>query len=318
MEQKADLQFVETFRKKLKQLNKNNQCVYPGCKNKPIGSHVIAESVLKLLADKSKVLTWERSDDEIIVNAIRRHEWDQVYKQPKSVGIETEVTYPIFCCEHDNDVFEALEKPGFSYEPHQVALLAYRALCYKTWNPNLEKKLGLFLSNKDDETVLRNFRLVSLKTLLDARQKFEDMLTTEDYRQMRWVKRVFRIDPCFACTAAIIPYYGNEDVVNIASGNTILTLEDVIMFTFFPEKNLNASICVITWFKDNLRGERFRESLKLGNPSETEVRNSIITNALGMSLVYASQAWWDSLTLEQQDTISELQLDKIKSLQDLL
>ena len=111
MEQKAELQFVETFRKKLKQLNKNNQCVYPGCKKKPIGSHVIAESVLKLLADNGKVLTWERSDDEIIVNAIRRYEWDQVYKQPKSVGIETEVTYPIFCCEHDNDVFAALEKP---------------------------------------------------------------------------------------------------------------------------------------------------------------------------------------------------------------
>jgi len=52
MEQKADLQSVEPFRKKLKQLNKNNQCVYPGCKKRPIGSHVIAESVLKLIADK--------------------------------------------------------------------------------------------------------------------------------------------------------------------------------------------------------------------------------------------------------------------------
>ncbi|HYU74246.1 MAG TPA: hypothetical protein VEL31_16365, partial [Ktedonobacteraceae bacterium] len=90
MEQtKADLQFVEPFRKKLKQLNKNTQCVYPGCKKKPIGSHVIAESVLKLLADQSKVLTWEHSEDEIIVNAIRGHEWEHVYKQPKSVGIET-------------------------------------------------------------------------------------------------------------------------------------------------------------------------------------------------------------------------------------
>ena len=131
MEQKTGLQFVEPFRKELKRLNKNNQCVYPGCKKKPIGSHVIAESVLKLIADKSKVLTWERSDEEILVNTIRGHEWDHIHKQPKSVGIETEVTYPIFCCQHDNDVFEVLEKPGFSYEPHQVALLAYRALCYK-------------------------------------------------------------------------------------------------------------------------------------------------------------------------------------------
>jgi hypothetical protein len=314
---RADLQFVEPFRKKLKQLNKNKQCVYPGCKNIPIGSHVITESVLKLLADKSKVLTWEHSEDEIIVNAIHGHEWDHVYKQPKSVGIETEVTYPIFCSEHDNDVFKALEKPGFSYEPHQVALLGYRALCYKTWNPNLEQKLALFLSNEDDKIVKRHFRLLSLQTFLDARQKFKDTLATQDYHQMGWIKRVFHIDPCFACTDAFIPYHGEEDVINIASGTTIPTLEDVITFTFFPERSLNASICIITWFRDNIRGERFRENLELGNPSEAKVRDKIITKALGMSLVYASQAWWDSLSPEQQKDIWELQLSEIKSQKDL-
>ena len=52
----------------------------------------------------------------------------------------------MFCCTHDNDVFEALEKPDYSYEPEKIALLAYRALCYKTWNSHLNKKLELFLS----------------------------------------------------------------------------------------------------------------------------------------------------------------------------
>ena len=95
------------------------------------------------------------------------------------------------------------------------------------------------------------------------------------------------------------------------------TLEDVITFTFFPERSLNASICIITWFRDNIRGERFRENLELGNPSEAKVINKIITQALKMSLVYASQAWWDSLIPEQQNDIWELRLSEIKSQKDL-
>ncbi len=31
MEQKPDLQHIEPLRKTLKQLNKNNKCVYPNC-----------------------------------------------------------------------------------------------------------------------------------------------------------------------------------------------------------------------------------------------------------------------------------------------
>jgi len=185
MESKSDLQFVETLRKKMKSFNKNDECICHGCKKEPIRSHIIPESVLELLADvEGKVLTWERSDEEIIVNTLRGHEWDHIYKQPKKVHIGKNVTYPIFCNEHDNDIFEALEKPGHTFEPQKMALLAYRALCYKSWNPHLEKKLEFVLSNQDPETTLQLERICSLKSLLAARQKFEDMLAIQDYGQM--------------------------------------------------------------------------------------------------------------------------------------
>src|SRR5579859_6651382 len=122
MEQKADLQFVEPLRKKLKKLSRNSQCIYPGCEEEPISSHIIAESVLKLLADQGNVLTMERSDDDLIVNAIRGQKWEHAYKQPKSIGIGKQATYPIFCSRHDNTLFEPLEQPGYPSEPHQIVL----------------------------------------------------------------------------------------------------------------------------------------------------------------------------------------------------
>lgn len=324
MEQKADFQFVEPLLKTLKRLNKNNKCVCPGCSEPPIGSHIIAESVLKLLADQGEVLTWERSEEEIVLSSIRGHAWDHIHQEPKRVSIKKGVTYPIFCDEHDGPIFEALEnpelahrKPGLPYEPRQVALLAYRALCYKTWNPHLEEKLEFYLSNRDDETTLQWFRLLSLKPMLEARQKFYNMLDTEKY-QMRWIKRICPIDPCIAATGAFIPYTGDEDARSIATGNTTTSPEDVVTFSFFPDKRLKASICIITWFRDNNRGEEFKEGFNPDNYSEADIRHHIIGNALRMPLVYTSQAWWDALSPEQRHTTSALRLSELQSLNDVV
>jgi hypothetical protein len=318
MKSKSDKQFVEPLLKLFRAFQNNNRCLYPGCLTKPIGSHVIAESVLEQLADKEgKVLTWDVSDNDIVVNTLQGHTWDRVYKQPKRVGIRQEVTYPIFCREHDNGIFAALEDNGFTFQPKQVALLAYRALCYKTWNPYLEKKLEFFLSNKDAETIEQHQRLFSLKTMVEARQKLENILATQDFRQLRWITRILHIEPCFACTDAIIPYHGDEDAKSIRSGTIILMPDDVMTFSFFPDKNLNANLCVVTWFRESKRASGFIESLELGNPSDDDVRQNIIHNALRVSLVYASPMWWDTLSSELQAYTLELQLSNIISLQDL-
>lgn len=318
MESKSDKQFVEPLLKIWRNFQNNNRCLYPGCPKKPIGSHVIAKSFLEQLADnEGKVLTWDVPDNVIVVNTLQGHEWDHVYKQPRRVGIRQEVTYPIFCSKHDNSIFAELEDTGFTFHPTQVALLAYRALCYKTWNPHLEKMLEFFLSNKDTETVLQNQRTFQLKTIVEARQKLEDILATKDYRQLQWVTRILHIDPCFAGTDAFIPYHSQEDAKSIASGSIILKAEDVMMFSFLPDKNLNASICVITWFRNNKRALRFLENLELDNPSEDDIRQNIIHTALSVSLIYASPMWWDTLSPKLQAHTSELQLSNIISFQNL-
>jgi len=308
MEQKSDLQHVEPLRRTLKQLNKNNECVYPDCTQKPCKSHVIAESVLKRLTDSHRVLTLEPSEDDVIVNSARKRSWDQVFREPKSIGIGDQATYRIFCSEHDNRVFEPLEKPGFSYEPQQVSLLAYRALCYKTWNKNTEKKLEIFLSDRSTEVVQQNRRILSQNTMVEAREKLENILKLEDYRSLKWIKRVLSIQPCVACTDAVICYTGVQDIINIANGNVVFSPEDVMTITFYPDKKPNTSICIVTWFEGSERSTQFIRMLDLGNPLEGVVINNIMYAALSMRLIYMSSAWWDTLTDEQKNAIYDLQV----------
>jgi hypothetical protein len=125
MESKPEKQFIEPLLKLLRKFQNNTRCLYPGCQKRPIGSHLIAESVLEQLADEEgKVLTWEASDNDIVENTLQGYEWERVYKQPKRVGIRREVTYPIFCREHDNGIFTALEDNGFTFQKKQVQPLS--------------------------------------------------------------------------------------------------------------------------------------------------------------------------------------------------
>lgn len=170
MEPKIDTQFVQPLIKKLGEFRNNNRCLYPGCPKEPIDSHIIAESVLKRIADKEeKVMTWQPHENNVITNTLQGHQWDRIYNKPRKAGIGKEVTCPIFCDEHDNGIFAPLEDREFTFHREQVALLAYRALCYRTWNPHLEEKLEFFLSNQDHEAVLQQQRLFSFNTMVEAR-----------------------------------------------------------------------------------------------------------------------------------------------------
>src|SRR5438128_9422146 len=112
MRQQSDRRFIGVLLKILRKLNKNDQCLCPKCKEKPINSHVIAESVLERLAHKGKVLRWAPSDTDIVRNDSSDQELERIYDEPKLAGIREEVNYPLFCQPHDNQVFEPLERSG--------------------------------------------------------------------------------------------------------------------------------------------------------------------------------------------------------------
>lgn len=61
-------EFVEDLDKAIEKATRNPTCLYPGCSNPPIGSHVIARRTLQLIAENSHVLIWSIPSSREIVN----------------------------------------------------------------------------------------------------------------------------------------------------------------------------------------------------------------------------------------------------------
>ncbi len=315
MDRRAYGQFKGMLLRTLKKMDTNNQCLYPGCKKKPIDSHVIAESVLERIAHNGKVLTWNWYEEDIANSDRNDQGWERIYAEPKEAGIRKDVTYPIFCCMHDNDIFQALENPGFDSQPVQVVLLAYRALCYKTWNPHVKERLEFLLSFKENETLAEHEQSLALLPLQEARERLEQMLDTRDYTQLEYRIITLNIPPCIACSDAFIPTDEGEDR-RILKGSLSLTAEDVLTFSFFPERDPNKSMCVITWFRDSQRAAQFRESYELDQLSKDELPEMLVTLAFTYN-IFVSLTWWETLSQEAKQKSKELQLAHAQALTNL-
>lgn len=232
MDQRIDGQLKGVLLETLKKLDRNNQCVYPHCRKKPIASHIIAESVLKRIAHNGNILTWNWYEEEIVHSDPHDQDWERIYAEPKEASIGKDVTYPIFCATHDNDTFRSLEQPGFDGETEQVAQLAYRALCYKTWNPHVKARLEFLLSFTEPQLFVEQEPFLAVNALLEARRRLEAMIHMGEYIQLE--RRIITLDiaPCIACTDAFIPLNEDEEAA-LRNGLLSLTAEDILTFSFF-------------------------------------------------------------------------------------
>lgn len=102
-------------------------CMYPGCTEKPIYSHVFQKKgVLKEISTNSKVFAFEYCD----LYTFNRGECPVRYKES---GINDTFGFFGFCNQHDNKLFELIEPPKGKYvdwydEKNQY-LLGYKTLC---------------------------------------------------------------------------------------------------------------------------------------------------------------------------------------------
>ena len=55
MQKQVDWKLVGEFEEAIVQSQKNGTCLYPGCTEKPIGSHVIARKTLRLIAENRPI-----------------------------------------------------------------------------------------------------------------------------------------------------------------------------------------------------------------------------------------------------------------------
>lgn len=312
MNEKSDRKAIGLFHDASKKWNTNHQCLYPRCRKVPIGSHVIPRSVLALIAENGKVYGWNPPFHSIVQNAQNDQERERLYDEPRLFGIDEDnfpIKFPLFCEEHDGPVFASLELDGFSNLPKQVALLAYRAVCYNSWHPNPASTIFAWaeqhnillppsLSSPEKVAILEASFITD--TLLTARQWLGSMVETQDYTQIESVTVSLAIPAWIASTSAFVPMTDDEDT-------DTLTAEDVLAFTLFPEKTRNSSYCVLSWFKGSQRGRHYKNTV-LRLPKD-ELQDVLFATAFNKGNVCLSPPWWNSLTEEDKEILRQIHLD---------
>ena len=130
MQRQVDWKFVGAFEDAIVKAHRNDICLYPDCTKKPIGSHIIARKILRLIAENSKVLTWSMPNAWAAFRQFQAGKpMIDLTREPMSVGIHDirKVTRPIFCHDHDERVFTPIEKDEIAsrstFLPEQIVLL---------------------------------------------------------------------------------------------------------------------------------------------------------------------------------------------------
>ncbi len=319
MDRRAVQIFVEDLDTAIEEGTRNTTCLYPGCSNSPIGSHVIARRTLKQIAEKSHVLTWLLTTTWDMVHTLGVGEsLEQLNQEPMSVGIgdKRKVTDPLFCNEHDGKIFVPLEQQEFSFQPEQVLLLAYRASCSLT-SPNASpaeailkaaRKYGYAHSLDTPERLQKLARFHATDCVLEARQHYIQMYQSQDYSQLEYTMYLVRIPPCIAATYSLIPV-NDIDALTIVNGTQTLTAEDVVSFSFLPYPPLNNTVCVISWLRGSQRAQQFMILNKIGELSEKERQDLFLALAFESPNLYISPVWWKKLSEAKREEYKQIHLN---------
>lgn len=311
-----DWKIVGAFEDAIVKAHKNGTCLYPGCTEKPIGSHVIARKTLRLLAENSKVLTWKMPNAYAMFNQFKEGKpMKDLTLAPEVIGIHDirKVTYPIFCHDHDASIFAPIEKDEIAsrsaFLPEQIVLLAYRALCSETYNDTLRDRLlaaikqhGYTHPMNDPEKYEKLVRFQARDILWEAQQRYEQIHLTQDYQQLGWSVYPLNVQPCVAASYSQIPNDSTDsDAQSIIDGTLTLTANDVVSFTLLPDPRLGNSVCIISWLKNSPRARKFMILSEINELSERQQQELFFILAFKSSTIYISPTWWRSLSQEKRE-----------------
>jgi hypothetical protein len=227
----VDWKVVEALEDAIVKAQRNGTCLYPACTDKPIDSHVIARKTLRLIAENSKVLTWNMPTAWAMYRQLKAGKsLEDLSLEPESVGIHDirKVTHPIFCHDHDDRIFAPIEKDEIASRStliaEQIVLLAYRALCSVTYSDTVteailevSKQHGYNHSLSEPEKYARLLRFQARDILLKAHHRYEQIHLTQDYQQLGWSVYPVNMQPSVATTYSLIPV-NDDDAPSIVDG----------------------------------------------------------------------------------------------------
>jgi hypothetical protein len=224
------------------------------------------------------------------------------------------VAFPLFCEYHDGSVFAPLEQGNISTQltPEQMSLIAYRALCVRTYDQSLPERTFSIVEKYGETSTLNapeklpNYnRFLGRDVMLLARQQHEQILLTKDFQKVDGITYLVDTPPCIACSYALI---FSDDLYAMMTiiGRQTLTVEDVVVASFFPYPPQH-SIFVISWLRGSQRA--YVHLNHIINPvPEKEKANFFLFLGFQAPNVYISPPWWRSLSQEHKDNYTKLHL----------
>lgn len=176
------------------------KCLCPGCSKKAINSHLVQKHpFLESIAEDGKV--YQIGDNEISPMS-----GDFSDLKEKTLSIQQALSMPLFCSQHDNDLFKSIESGNIDFDSTQTFLLfSLRGLASQRY---LEEKRQVYYQNTGNEGEPFDVQREYSKHVIDRFDSTLDMLL-QDIETKAHDQYVFKIlDLPYA------PFCGSDAVVD--------------------------------------------------------------------------------------------------------
>lgn len=237
--------------------------------------------------------------------------------QPNLVGINKASTFTGFCASHDKSIFSEIEDKSFDLKSnHHYFLLCYRALCRELFSKNAQndhtdytKKMLLGKSGAIKKLLNSALKPMEegvsygLRDTLHQKLIFDNMLTSNEYTEIKYYTIEFDMIPDIMCSGFYNPPYDfNNKKIQEMTNNDVIT--DYMSYTLI---SLNKKgYCIFVWGEDN-SGANYKLIKSLNNyPAETISDLLVSYTFETFENVFMSPNWYENLDNEKKSHINEL------------
>lgn len=237
---------ISESQRRYEKRDKKRKCMYCGCQNKAIKSHVLQKNgVINQISEGQHVM-------QLCIASIFEYE-SKGFLEIKSVWVNNAYTFNWFCLEHDTGIFQSIEvgQNLDLYDPQQQALFSYRWLCQEIrrkqqmiehliWVRDLLPR-GSFDSNfqkiidwyKNGEANMNYFK-----------EKIEHDLSTWDFSEFYFETiQIPKIDLCISVPLNIEELSAEEEAKNIEKfANWVFEPYLISFISIFPKGEYSYAI----------------------------------------------------------------------------
>jgi hypothetical protein len=276
-------------------------CLHPeapaGCSAKIAAAHTVQRAILaKHIASRGHVMQFKMEPMSQPLG---------LFVSPKKIGLNEATTFFGFCDKHDRQMFRLLETVPFRFDPHQIALLGYRAICREKYQKEAEiaaadamydyvsvvPDIPDFERKKQVHHMQRLARLNARRNIERTRIEHAQLLKPEYHRSLRYFAIRFDSAPVYFASTAFLPewdFHGRR-LQNLSG------LEDYVILTFSAWAAERQAAAVFCWHESADKVcVPFIDSLR-SSPS-----NRLGDRVLSMAFEYSenvvfSRKWWKSV-----------------------